>query len=183
MSTTEKKKKPATHYFNNEEFRILLKEYYESPESSKTNIHKEREICDKLFSLCRHLATSGNFWQYSWKDEFVADAVHRCWKAVVNKKFDLTRLDQHGQLLKPFSYFSCIASREFIKIIKKEKKNAAEMNNYKSHIFSQITDSTGFENYRKRNHMEDEEDFFVDEDSLLYDIDNEVEIEYSEEEC
>ena len=185
MSLVEKKKRKSTsnHYFNNEEFRKSLQEYYDAPEDSKAKLLKERELCDKLFSLCRHLSSSGNFWQYSWKDEFVADAVNRCWKAVVNKKFDLNRIDDNGQLLKPFSYFSCIASREFIKIIKREKKNAEEMNNYKSHIFSQITESSGFENYRKRNQLEDEEDFFFDSDDSFYDVDNETSQEYPMEEC
>jgi hypothetical protein len=184
MSILQKKKKKSTqnHYFDNETFRETLKEYYNSLEGSKVKEIKERELCESLFSLCKHLSSSGNFWQYSWKDEFVADAVNRCWKAVVNKKFDLERVDENGHYLKPFSYFSCIASREFIKIIKKEKKNVEEMNKYKSHVFSQIIESNGFENYKRKNHLEDEEDNFF-ENNDFYDVDNETPEDYHELEC
>lgn len=162
LAKKKKKNKPKpNHYFNNEEVRTLIENYYESKEDTPEQEKYERELCDKLFLLCRNLSTAGNFYRYSWKDEFVADAIERCWKAVQNQKFDLEMTDKKGDLLKPFSYFSRIASREFIKIIKKEKKIQTETERYKEEVFRDIYSGKGFEKAKPIGNHSDEE-FFID---------------------
>lgn len=65
-----------------------------------------------------------NFHGYTWKDEMVADALVKCTKALIGKKFDPTRK------YNPFSYFNRIAWREFLRRINLEKQNVKVKNEY-----------------------------------------------------
>ena len=61
----------------------------------------------------------------------VGDALVKMYTAVTNKKFDIES-DYN-----PFSYFTTIAFHAFINRIKKEKKHAETLSQYKEKIYEQ----------------------------------------------
>ena len=70
------------------------------------------------------LNNHGKFSGYTWKEDMLGDALTKCTKALLNRKFDPDR----G--FNPFSYFNMIANHEFVHRIKVEKKHFEMVNKY-----------------------------------------------------
>lgn len=133
-------KEKAEHYISGPQFMSDISEYYKYDEM-KENLDKNdkspeaREIrrnAKKYFEKCglaismmiNGLAKNPKFSGYTWKDEMIADALVKCTKALIGKKFDPSRK------YNPFSYFNRIAWREFLRRINLEKQNVKVRTEY-----------------------------------------------------
>jgi hypothetical protein len=91
----------------------------------RRNAKKYFEKCGLAISMMiTGLSKNPKFSGYTWKDEMVADALVKCTKALIGKKFDPSRK------YNPFSYFNRIAWREFLRRINLEKENVRIKNEY-----------------------------------------------------
>ena len=139
VSSKPLKEKPE-HYISGPQFMSDISEYYKWDEL-KENLDEEdnspeakqiRKTAKKYFEKCglaismmiTGLAKNPKFSGYTWKDEMIADALVKCTKALIGKKFDPSRK------YNPFSYFNRIAWREFLRRINLEKTSVKIKNEY-----------------------------------------------------
>jgi hypothetical protein len=71
-------------------------------------------IGECILLICNNLAKKPNFSNYTYKDEFISDAIIDCLSAVEN--FDANKTNN------PFAYFTQIAWNAFVRRIHKEHK-------------------------------------------------------------
>jgi DNA-directed RNA polymerase specialized sigma24 family protein len=124
MAKRGPKPKKTEYYIDPVEFKQQLVDYY------KSNINEEI-IATSISKIAYGLSYSSNFINYSYKDEMIGDAIVKMFTAVKNKKFNV------DSEYNPFSYFTTIAFHAFINRIKKEKKHAEALSEYKSRFYEQ----------------------------------------------
>ncbi len=115
-------KKPGRHYVNNRDFLAAILEYKKLQELAREErwnmpppIPKYCGEC--LYLICTRMASRPNFCGYSFRDEMVSAALLNLVEAFNN--FDPYNYSN------PFGYFSQIAWRAMIRIIRDEKKQTA----------------------------------------------------------
>lgn len=104
-------KKPADKdkfYVQPKEFHAEIERYYESGVITD-------DVALMISKIANKLSYAPNFINYSYREEFIGDAIVRMFKALVAKKYDPVN---HSN---PFAYFTRIAYNAFINRIKKEK--------------------------------------------------------------
>ena len=105
-------KQQKNYYVDNEEFRLALKRFRES--GLKLSEHPDGNyIGETIIKICRNLSLSKNFIGYTYRDEFIEDAIENCVRYVKNFDPDKSKY--------AFTYFSKIAYSAFVRRIKKEK--------------------------------------------------------------
>lgn len=142
-------KKEKEHYVDRSEFEAELKEYYESDIMTD-------ELCLKLEKIAKGLSYSPSFINYSYREDFVSDAIIKMYVALRDKKFSF----ENGS--SPFSYFTTIAYNEFISRIKKEKRQYEAVTNYKQRVYEEMMSDPNITGnghiYVRPNHDDDSED-------------------------
>ena len=118
------KPKKTEFYVDPRELREELVNYYKTDNCT-------RHLGDMIHKIAHGLSYSSNFINYTYRDEMVGDALVKMYTAVTNKKFDIE--SEHN----PFSYFTTIAFHAFINRIKKEKKHAETLSQYKEKVYEQ----------------------------------------------
>lgn len=113
------------HYVNRAEFEEELKEYY------RTDIMTDG-LCNKIEKIAKGLSYSPSFINYSYREDFISDAVIRMYIALRDKKFSFDTGSS------PFSYFTTIAFNEFVSRIKKEKRHHEAVTNYKEQVYEEM---------------------------------------------
>lgn len=170
-----KLKNAGENYISPKEFTEQLKEYYdlsdaaekfvETDESTEARLARRKakkalDICGiAIYKLVCGLAANGSFSGYTWKDEMVGDALIKCNKALIGKKFKFERK------YNPFSYYNMIAWHEFVHRIKVEKKKLETVAKFKSEHYYDIKDEDDTM-YVKPMFMEDFGDFYNEENEL-----------------
>lgn len=128
------------HYIKASDFTQFIKDFYkyddemnqwQGDKNSKDYrriVRLRKKAIDKcglaIYKVCLGLNNHGKFSGYTWKDEMLGDALTKCTKALLNRKFDPDR----G--FNPFSYFNMIANHEFVHRIKVEKKHFEMVTKY-----------------------------------------------------
>jgi DNA-directed RNA polymerase specialized sigma24 family protein len=111
-------KKVTTNYINNKKLYTTLIEYKrlvkEAKEEGREKPILTRYVAEAIMLICSNLAKKSNFSGYTYKEEFIGDAIIDCLAAVDNFNPDKTN--------NPFAYFSQVAWNAFIRRIQKEKK-------------------------------------------------------------
>lgn len=103
----------AENYIDNERFHQLILEYHERKKQNP----KERipeEAGKMIIMMAKRLATRYVFNNYTFKEEFVNDAILRAVEIFDN--YDPVKYD------KPFAYFTLVMWRTFLQRIQKEKQ-------------------------------------------------------------
>jgi hypothetical protein len=135
---SKKKKKPAVkkivkkdpisgkpikeNYVDGKEFTEEILKFYES--GVITDV-----LGTMIYKIANGLSHRPNFINYSYREEFVSDAMVNMIKALNGKKFD----PKKG--FNPFSYFTCIAFHTFCTRIKKEKKHQETVESYQQEYY------------------------------------------------
>lgn len=122
---TVAKKRRATkdeYYVDREEFTAALKEYYETEDDTGENYEKLGKF---FIKIATGLASASSFARYSWRSDFIGEALIKMTKALRGKKFSF-EFGSH-----PFSYFTQVAYWAFIAVIKAEKKQSAIAKKYR----------------------------------------------------
>lgn len=128
------------HYIKASDFTQFIKDFYKYDDElinyqGDTNTKEYRRIVrlrkkaiDKcglaIYKVCLGLSNHGKFSGYTWREDMLGDALTKCTKALLNRKFDPNR----G--FNPFSYFNMIANHEFVHRIKVEKKHFEMVSKY-----------------------------------------------------
>jgi len=140
-------KKEKEHYVNRAEFEEELKRYYD------TDIMTD-DLCIKIEKIAKGLSYSPSFINYSYREDFISDAVIRMYIALRDKKFSF----ETGS--SPFSYFTTIAFNEFVSRIKKEKRQHEAVANYRERVYEDMMTDPNIMGsghvYVKPNHLEDD---------------------------
>lgn len=103
----------AENYIDNERFHKLILEYHErKKQNPKERIPEEAGAM--LIKMANRLATRYVFNNYTFKEEFISDAILRAIEIFDN--YDPVKFD------KPFAYFTLVMWRTFLQRIKKEKQ-------------------------------------------------------------
>ena len=111
------KRKPI-NYVNNKEFLNLLKQYVaDRNDAIENNLKKPRvpESIGAIFiAISTNLSNKYNFINYTFKEDMVGDGIVNAIEAV--DSFDPEKSSQ------PFSYFTMVIWRAFLRRIQREKK-------------------------------------------------------------
>lgn len=114
-------KKKSNHYIDKREFYEEMKAFKQDPENIRRVENGERPIIPdciarKILLLCERHSYNFKFGdRFPFRDEMVLDAVENCIRYIWN--FDEKKYDN------PYGYFNRTIHQEFIKRIKKEKKD------------------------------------------------------------
>lgn len=103
----------AENFIDNERFHQLILEYHERKKQNP----KERipeEVGKMIITMAKRLATRYVFNNYTFKEEFINDAILRAVEIFDN--YDPVKYD------KPFAYFTLVMWRTFLQRIQKEKQ-------------------------------------------------------------
>lgn len=103
----------AENYINNSRFHQIILEYHKRKKENPNEKIPE-EAGDMLIRMANRLATRYVFNNYTFKEEFVNDAILRAVEVFDN--YDPIRFD------KPFAYFTRVMWRSFLQRINKEKQ-------------------------------------------------------------
>ena len=128
------------HYIKASDFTQFIKDFYKYDDEMNnfqgdTDTKEYRRIVRQrkkaidmcglaIYKVCLGLSNHGKFSGYTWREDMLGDALTKCTKALLNRKFDPDR----G--FNPFSYFNMIANHEFVHRIKVEKKHFEMVNKY-----------------------------------------------------
>jgi hypothetical protein len=85
-----------------------------------------------VLKICTRFSLHSRFYRYSYRDEFVADAVARC------LSHSLDRIDLSHPKCNPFSYLTQTAFNVFRQKIKNEKKFRLAIQNLRDQIFDDL---------------------------------------------
>ena len=142
MAKRGPKPKKTEYYIDPAVFKQQLVDYYHHNTC-------EDVIAESVSKIAYGLSYSSNFINYTYRDEMIGDAIVKMFTAVKNKKFDIT------SEYNPFSYFTTIAFHAFINRIKKEKKHAEAINEYRSRFYAEeLMNSSDANIYVKPDSME-----------------------------
>lgn len=146
--------KPAKSQFYVEpkEFDNCISQYY------KTGIITD-DLALMINKIANKLSYAPNFINYSYRDEMVGDAVVRMMKALIAKKYDLTK--GKSASAGPFSYFTKIAFNAFRNRIKKEKHAHNTLQEYQEEIIMNSEQLNFIKNKKSLNNNEDS--LFIEE--------------------
>jgi len=112
------------HYLNQKEFEQHIREFYET--GIFTNF-----LGDAINKIATGLSYKPNFINYTFREEFIGDAIIKMYNALITKKFIL---DKNYSSL---GYFTTIAWRAFINRIKKEKKHHQTLCDYRDKCYGE----------------------------------------------
>lgn len=114
-------------------------EYYINPEELKKDIQEYKdtnvisnELGEKLIKIARRYASKPNFSGYSYKEDFISDAILR-----MVSQIDMIKLD-HPKC-NPFSYLTQTCYNCYIAKINKEKKYTKTKEMLKDYYFDELT--------------------------------------------
>lgn len=121
--------KETQHYINNKTLVKIIVDYQKLCRTAKREKRQEPQMPDVIgiyiMQLCEKIASRWNFSAYTFKDEFVLDAIERCVYAV--KKFSIKKTNN------AFGYLTQVAWRAMQKRINDER-----LQNYIKHKNSQV---------------------------------------------
>lgn len=112
-------KKPRSEYYvNNREFYDALVAYKAKVEAAKKAKEPLPQIPEYIgmafFLISKRIANRPNFFNYSYKDEMIADGIENCVAQI--KSFNPKKSEN------PFGYFTMIIMNAFLRRLKKEKR-------------------------------------------------------------
>lgn len=112
------KKVKSVHYVDNKKFyNEIVKHHekcYEAIKNGKDVPKLNDYIGECIYKIANNLALNSNFIRYSFKEEFIEDAIENCF--MYFNGFD------HTKYMNPFAYFTQISYNAFRRRIKKEQK-------------------------------------------------------------
>ncbi len=113
-----KKKTKPVHYVDNKKFYSEIVLHHEACAKAREEGREEPRINDYIgtciYKIANNLALNSNFIRYSFKEEFIEDAIENCF--MYFNGFDHTKWEN------PFAYFTQISYNAFIRRIKKEAR-------------------------------------------------------------
>ena len=71
-----------------------------------------------LLKIAQNFANKGSFYNYTWKEDMIAEAVYTCLRYIHN--FDPIRFEKPN----PFAYFTSIIKNSFLNYIHRQKKHS-----------------------------------------------------------
>ena len=81
--------------------------------------HISEELGTMILAIATNYSNKGSFYNYTWKDDMIMEAVLTCLKYMHN--FD----PKKQKYPNPFAYFTTICHNAFINFIRKQKKHSA----------------------------------------------------------
>lgn len=126
--TIEPCRAKASNYVDPELFKQQIEEFYQTGNMSD-------ELALSVQQIAQRLSYAPNFINYTYREEFVGDALIKMFHALQEHKFD----PKKGN---PFSYFTKIAYHAFCNRIKGEKKIRDTHNQYQEYVYDTMLATT-----------------------------------------
>jgi hypothetical protein len=137
------------HYIDKDEMMAELIKYDETGEISEKLGKMFKDLVDNYGSLPK-------FSGYSCIEEMKSSALERMVTQV--GKFDVTRKDAN-----PFAYFTLTAHRQFLAVLKKEKRQWEIRRKYRKKVWEDLCATEHLPQFKDANDIETEEDLEEDE--------------------
>lgn len=133
----------ATHYVNNAEMLVAIKQYKADLEEARAAGKEDPRIPEYLgecvLKIATRLSHKYNFVNYSYRDDMILDGIENCIQCM--HSFDPNKSSN------PFSYFTQVIYFAFLRRIAKEKKQ--------SYIKGKLIQEMPFESFELQGHDDD----------------------------
>jgi hypothetical protein len=153
------------HYVNNVEFyQEMIQFRIDNADRIKQGLRPNisNSIGKKILEICTRLSFKFNFIKYSFREDMISDAIQNCINYIWNFN------PEKGK--NPFSYFTLIAYRAFVRRIQREKKIMADRQKYMNQILIELeTESNGLSDEEKSIAKEIEASIFGDRHAVAKD--------------
>ena len=143
-----KRTRNKEYYVKGSELKAQIEKYQKSKreDAEKSGVPYEegegeisQELGEMIIKICERFSRHPRFFGYSFRDEFVADAVARCITHGVDKiNLDLPNCN-------PFAYFTQISYNEFRQKIKREKRYQQIKQRVRQQIYNDFQKDNGLE--------------------------------------
>jgi len=136
------KEREKANYIKNADFLAEIIEYRKLIKAADgARVPVPDSLAIYFLKLARNLSSKGNFLNYTYKEDMVADGIENCIQYVHNFNPKKSK--------NPFSYFTQIIYYAFVRRIKKEKKQLYVK--YKSFMNSELSDNEEILNMIQKN--------------------------------
>lgn len=173
MNNDERKQKVKDIYVDNELFTSEYIKWKKQLIEARANNLPDPKITEYLgeciLKICTRLTYMPSFYNYTYKDQFISDALENCIKCFAN--FDENAISKRTgkKTSGPFSYFTTIAYWAFVRTIKFEKNQFRIKQKYISRLSNVVSEISeyGSEDYDNEyiNYLKN----LLDEDFQEYD--------------
>lgn len=113
-----KAKKVRNNYVDNKKFSLAMEEFIKLVKHNQLHNLPEPRIPEYIgeciLKICENLAKMPSFYNYSYKDQMISDAVYNCLLYIKNFRPEIPNSNA-------FSFFTTMAYRAFLRRIKSEK--------------------------------------------------------------
>lgn len=169
----EKKEKQKDYYVDNkkfaEEYSIWKKRLLQARENGEPDPRITEYLGECILKICTRLTYSPKFYNYTWKDQFITNALENCIRYF--DRFDETKISKRtGKLTAgPFSYFTTVAYWAFVRTILTEKNLYRIKQKYISNMSSVISEIRDYDSEDFDNEYVNYLKILLDDDFAQYD--------------
>jgi DNA-directed RNA polymerase specialized sigma24 family protein len=136
------RKKNPDHYVDKNEMLEELRDYKRTGEISE-------ELGSMFSKIARHYASLPKFSGYSYIEDMISSAVERMVTQV--DRFDPERPDAN-----PFAYFTLTTHRQFLAVLKKEKRQTEIRRKYRTNVWDNLYEEENIQQVKDANDTEEE---------------------------
>lgn len=148
LTDAERKKKPKKvarknqeNYVDGNQMLEEIRTFYQTEELTDS-------LADMMQKIAYKLASAGNFYHYSYKDQMIGDALIKMIQVLKKKNFN------PNMGFSPFWYFTQVAYRAFLTRIKKETNQHKDFLKYQEVMFQQLAEDGGVPAKKSTNHVD-----------------------------
>lgn len=144
----KKRTRDKEYYVKGSELKAQIEKYQKSKreDAEKRGVPYEegvgqisQELGEMIIKICERFSRHPRFFGYSFRDEFVADAVARCITHGVDK------IDLSLPNCNPFAYFTQISYNQFRQKIKRQKRYNQVKQRLQQEVYSDFTKDNNLE--------------------------------------
>lgn len=160
MSTKSKssraKKNKGEYYIAPKDLNAEFRKYYDSNPTDPSKRIISEKLGQMIINIAKHLATKSCYNRYSYKDEFIGDAILKVMQNIWRINLSLPNCN-------PFSYITCICNCAFTNRIKKTEERNKKLKELQEQIYEDFCTKEGIANPRLDRMMDPEGNIDFDE--------------------
>lgn len=130
-----KKGQSHSYYVGQAELRAEIQKYFDSGTDASNRVISN-ELAEMLIKIATRFATKSCFYRYTYKQEFIDEAIYRMVLLLGKINLNLPNCN-------PFSYLTQICYSTFVLIIKKNNKATKQLKELRNRIYEDFCTSEG----------------------------------------
>lgn len=154
--TSVGKANKGEYYIAPKDLNAEFKKYYDSNPSDPSKRVISEKLGQMIINIAKHLATKACYNRYTYKDEFIGDAILKVMQNIWRINLSLPNCN-------PFSYITCICNCAFTNRIKKTEERSKKLKELQEQIYEDFCTKEGIANPRLDKMMDNDGNINFDE--------------------